>query len=88
MYFNRGENTLVFFDVEGAKLKFRQKIGCTGNFPRDFDFAPDEDFIVCCNQLSNNVTVFRLKTARLGFLLRYGRKKSSLRVDAAGVKPY
>ena len=64
---NRGENTLVFFDVEGAKLKFRQKIGCTGNFPRDFDFAPDEDFIICCNQLSNNVTVFSFENGEARF---------------------
>lgn len=58
---NRGENTLAFFDVEGAKLKFRQKIGCMGNFPRDFDFTPEENFIICCNQISNNLTVFSLK---------------------------
>lgn len=55
---NRGENTLVAFDADGADLTLKQKVDCRGNFPRDFDFTPDGKYLVCCNQYTNDLTVF------------------------------
>ena len=55
---NRGENTLVAFDVDGDSLTLKQKIDCRGDFPRDFDLTPDGKTLICCNQYTNDLTVF------------------------------
>lgn len=55
---NRGENTLVAFDCDGANLTMKQKVDCRGNFPRDFDLTPDGKYLICCNQKTNDLTVF------------------------------
>ena len=55
---NRGENTLNLFRTKGKNLEFVQKVDCRGNFPRDFDLSPDGKTLFCCNQFTNDVTVF------------------------------
>jgi 6-phosphogluconolactonase len=58
---NRGEDTLVVFsiaDVDG-KLTFVQRIACGGKTPRHFTLSPDSRWILCGNQDSATVTVFR-----------------------------
>jgi 6-phosphogluconolactonase len=58
---NRGEDTLVVFsiaDVDG-KLAFVQRISCGGKTPRHFTLSPDSRWILCGNQDSATVTVFR-----------------------------
>ncbi len=55
---NRGENTLVSFAVDGARLTMKQKVDCRGNFPRDFDITPDGKTLICCNQYTNDLTIF------------------------------
>lgn len=55
----RVENAIFVYDVDGEKLSLRQKRGCGGNGPRDFNLC--DDFLVCTNELSGNVTIFRLE---------------------------
>ena len=58
---NRGENTIVAFAVDGANLTLKQKVDCRGNFPRDFDVTPDGKYLICCNQKTNDLTVFSVE---------------------------
>jgi 6-phosphogluconolactonase len=57
---NRGENSLVVFDVEPltGSLTLSQRIGCGGKTPRHF--TPDQtgNWLICGNQDSGSVTVF------------------------------
>jgi 6-phosphogluconolactonase len=60
---NRGEDTLVVFRIspEDGNLTLVQRIACGGKTPRHFTFSPDSTarWIVCGNQDSATVTVFR-----------------------------
>ncbi len=44
-----------------------------GNYPRSFEFDPTGEFLYCCNQRADHVTVFRAdrKTGRLTFTDQY-----------------
>ena len=57
---NRGEDTLVVYDVgdEGA-LTFVQRIACGGKTPRHVGLDPSGRWLICGNQHSATVTVFR-----------------------------
>ena len=60
---NRGEDSLVVFSVaesDGA-LTFLQRIPCGGKTPRQFTLSSDseEHWLLCGNQDSSTVTVFR-----------------------------
>ena len=57
---NRGEDTLVVFSIGGdGALKFIQRIPCGGKTPRHFALDPSERWLLCGNQDSATVTVFR-----------------------------
>jgi 6-phosphogluconolactonase len=57
---NRGEDTLVVFSiVVGGALKEIQRIPCGGKTPRHFTFDPTFGWILCGNQDSASITVFR-----------------------------
>lgn len=57
---NRGENTLVVFSIgEDGVLKEVQRVPCGGRTPRHFTFDPTFNWILCGNQDSASVTVFR-----------------------------
>lgn len=60
---NRGEDSLVVFAIspDDGKLAFVQRIACGGKTPRHFTLSPDsaERWLVCGNQDSATVTVFR-----------------------------
>ncbi len=57
---NRGEDTLVVFAIgQGGALKEVQRIPCGGRTPRHFTFDPTFQWILCGNQDSASVTVFR-----------------------------
>ncbi len=66
---NRGEDTLVVFAIgdEGA-LKFVERVPCGGKTPRHFTLDPTERWLLCGNQDSATVTVFRRDggTGRIG----------------------
>ncbi len=58
---NRGEDSLVVFSIastDGA-LTFVQRISCGGRTPRHFTLDPTRRWLLCGNQDSATVTVFR-----------------------------
>ena len=59
-----------------------------GNYPRSFNFDPTGEFLYCCNQRADNVTVLRVdrKTGRLVFTGHYtpvGNPSSIVFLDLA-----
>lgn len=55
---NRGADTITRFKIEGEKLTEVKNYPCGGMSPRDFDFA--EDLLLCANETTNSVTVFKM----------------------------
>ncbi|WP_159721177.1 lactonase family protein [Enterococcus sp. CSURQ0835] len=56
---NRGHDSIAVFEIAAdGTLKKIQTIATEGNFPRDFALDPSEQFIVCANQNSDNLTLF------------------------------
>jgi 6-phosphogluconolactonase len=62
---NRGEDTLVVFSIAPADgaLTLVQRISCGGKTPRHFTLDPSERWLLCGNQDSATVTVFRRDNA-------------------------
>jgi len=57
---NRGEDTLVVYAIgDDGGLKEIQRIPCGGKTPRHFTFDPTFQWILCGNQDSASITVFR-----------------------------
>lgn len=56
----RGENALYVLRADGANLTVEQKTDCGGDSPRDFHIIEDK-FLICCNENSDNVTIFSLR---------------------------
>ncbi len=58
---NRGEDTLVVFSIrpKDGKLDLVQRIACGGKTPRHFTLDPTAQWILCGNQDSATVTIFR-----------------------------
>jgi 6-phosphogluconolactonase len=57
----RGDESLTVFDIapkDGA-LRFKQRISCGGKEPRHFTLDPSARWIICCNDNSAALTVFR-----------------------------
>jgi 6-phosphogluconolactonase len=62
---NRGEDTLVVFSInlKNGELKLVQRIACGGKTPRHFTLSPTGQWLLCGNQDSATVTVFRRNAA-------------------------
>lgn len=58
---NRGEDSLVVFAIHPAdgSLRFLQRIACGGHTPRQFTLDPSGRWLLCGNQTSATITVFR-----------------------------
>lgn len=58
---NRGHNSIAVFAIteNGSKLELIQIISSEGDFPRDFALSPDDAYIVCANQNTDNLTLYR-----------------------------
>lgn len=58
---NRGANTIAVFDIgiNGLLTKI-QEISCGGNWPRHIALTKDDAGLMICNQLSDEVVLFRL----------------------------
>ena len=71
---NRLHDTIAICSV-GAKgdLTYVGEEWTRGNYPRSFNFDPTGQFLYCCNQRGDNITVFRVKgrTGRLEFTGQY-----------------
>ena len=61
----RGENALYVFGIGNAGLQLIQKCASGGDSPRDFNIIEDK-FLLCCNENSDNVTVFSLQKGQIG----------------------
>ncbi len=62
---NRGEDTLVVFSIspKDGSLDLIQRISCGGKVPRHFTLDPTGQWLLCGNQDSASVTVFRRDAA-------------------------
>jgi 6-phosphogluconolactonase len=58
---NRGEDSLVVFSIrlKDGKLDFVQRISCGGKTPRHFTIDPTNQWLLCGNQDSATITIFR-----------------------------
>jgi 6-phosphogluconolactonase len=67
---NRGEDTLVVFAIApgDGTLSLVQRISCGGKTPRHFTLSPDSRWLLCGNQDSGSITIFRRDggTGRIG----------------------
>jgi 6-phosphogluconolactonase len=62
---NRGEDSLVVFSItpKVGKLTLLQRISCGGKTPRHFTLDPTAQWVLCGNQDSATVTIFRRDAA-------------------------
>jgi 6-phosphogluconolactonase len=69
---NRGENTIVIFEVaaETGKLSLVDRTSVNGDWPRNFTLDPTGNFLLVANQRSNNITVYKrdIEKGTLSFL--------------------
>jgi len=71
---NRLHDSIGIFSVgDRGELTFVGEEWTRGNYPRSFNFEPTGQFLYCCNQRGDNVTVFRVEgnTGRLVFTGHY-----------------
>ncbi|WP_412990073.1 lactonase family protein [Pediococcus siamensis] len=60
---NRGYDSLAVFEIKSdGSLALIQNISVEGSFPRDFSLDPTENYVVCANQNTDNLTLFARST--------------------------
>jgi 6-phosphogluconolactonase len=67
---NRLHDSIAVFAVgDSGNLSYSREIWTQGSYPSNFNFDPSGGLLFCCNQNSDNVTVFRVnpKTGDLEF---------------------
>jgi 6-phosphogluconolactonase len=58
---NRGDNKIATFKVGVDGMLSEPSVSeCGGNWPRNFSIDPTGRFLICSNQKSDNITIFRL----------------------------
>ncbi len=89
---NRLHDSIGIFSVgSNGELTFVGEEWTRGSYPRSFNFDPTRQFLYCCNQRADNVTVFRVdrNTGRLAFTGYYtpvGNPSVIVFLDLAKVK--
>jgi 6-phosphogluconolactonase (cycloisomerase 2 family) len=71
---NRLHDSIGILSVGSAgELRYVGEEWTRGDYPRSFGFDPTGEFLYCCNQRGDNVTVFRVdrKTGGLRFTGQY-----------------
>lgn len=71
---NRLHDTVAFFSIRNdGRLTYEGEEWTRGSYPRSFAFDPTGEWLYCCNQRADHVTVFQAdrKTGRLFFTGRY-----------------
>jgi 6-phosphogluconolactonase (cycloisomerase 2 family) len=71
---NRLHDSVAFFSVgTDGELTYAGEEWTRGDYPRSFSFDPTGQFLYCCNQRADNVTVFQVdpKTGGLHFTGQY-----------------
>lgn len=59
---NRGADTISRFKIIGDRLELLENTDCGGKGPRDFDII--DNYIICTNENSNDVTVLKLENGK------------------------
>ena len=59
---NRGADTISRFKIVGDKLELLENTYCGGKGPRDFNII--DDYIICTNENSSDVTVLKLENGK------------------------
>jgi 6-phosphogluconolactonase len=86
---NRVHDGIAIFSVgQDGKLTYVREEWTRGDYPRSFNFDPAGQFLYCCNQRGDNVTVFRVdrETGALNFTGDYvpvGNPSSIVSLDLA-----
>jgi 6-phosphogluconolactonase (cycloisomerase 2 family) len=67
------DSIAIFFIGTDGTLKRVGEEWTRGDYPRSFNFDPTGEFLYCCNQRADNITVFRVdrQTGSLGFTGHY-----------------
>ena len=71
---NRLHDSVGIFSVgKSGELTFVGEEWTRGNYPRSFNFDPTGQFLYCCNQRADHITVFRVDrdSGRLVFTGHY-----------------
>lgn len=55
----RGYNGISVFEIGKNRLTWLQTISCFGKTPRDISFNQKENFLICANQDSNQLSIFK-----------------------------
>jgi 6-phosphogluconolactonase len=88
---NRLHDSIGIFSIgPDGTLTFVGEEWTRGDYPRSFNFDPSSQFLYCCNQRGDNITVFRVdrKAGGLQFTGRYvsvGNPSSIVFVDLAKI---
>jgi len=73
---NRGPNDIAIFEVNGenGQLNLLSNSSTKGDWPRNFCFSPDENFLLVAHQYSDNITCFKRdsQTGLLEFVSEVG----------------
>ncbi|OLN23060.1 6-phosphogluconolactonase [Domibacillus antri] len=66
---NRGHNSIAVFEVmdEGRDVKLVERVSTKGDWPRDFDLDPTEQYVVVAHEKTHNVVLFK-RSAETGRL--------------------
>lgn len=67
---NRGHDSIACFRVMPERLALHSVTGCGGCWPRDFILSPDEKYLICANEKSDNIAVFGFSDGRLSEISR------------------
>lgn len=75
----RGQNLICVFEIQENKLNLIQSISSYGSMPRDISFDKTENYLICANQGSDNLTTFSVSssTGKLTFESTYPIEKPS-----------
>lgn len=75
----RGKNLICVFKILENKLDLIQSISCYGSMPRDISFDKTEDYLICANQESCDLSVFSVSpnVGTLDFKSTYKIEKPS-----------
>lgn len=60
---NRGHDSIVCYKFENGKLTLKNRVSCGGSSPRDFNMVGE--YILCTNENSDNVTVFKFDADKI-----------------------
>lgn len=61
---NRGANTLASFKIKpNGNLNFDQQQTCGGDWPRNFGFSPDGQYLLAANERSDELVIYQVDAA-------------------------